>query len=591
MNNDDIIEDDDLVEAFTASDSIELDDDALPAFSTWQQIVLNRQMIDMQSGVAWHVGTYQKDGIPKKPTSKDRLLEIRMELASWFLSSDNKFIKVNDPEMRLGLMDLPKVAVPMLSAHFADTPFADQAKKNAYGLVQACIETAPADPRLAFGPWSGKTYPAPGNPSPRLFRNGLWDINSWSQPAYRQHPEDPDFGPFKLFLDFAIPDEKQQAMLLDWVAWSLQHEAQKPSWALMLFSEEKGTGKSTIGVVLEALFGQANTAKLDGVDKLVAKHADRILDKKLIIAEEVQIGERSTAGNKLKDLITSERTTVEPKYQPTKTIPLKACFFLTTNHKPLWLEAGERRYYIIEITHEGHAQGPKNDEFAELVGAVMEQISEPEQLSALYAALMQRQISSTFDPKSIRFQANATPIMQDLQALSGDECDETLEALLQEFNVAIIPSSDFRLLAKYMGASSDNSLRNALARLGWEKKRPYLNKEQQRAWVRKDTAIEYGRIRSSDLAGTLEGAVKQGFEWYPLAAYMEQTWQKLLEQKLDRSLLRDRAWRPVSGPTDDPGPFIDSRSSVSYSASRQPAGRNQPSREYFLRVEDDLHGR
>ena len=186
-----------------------------------------------------------------------------------FLTAEQKYIKVNAPETRLGINDVSKVAKPMMVAHYAGTEFAPIVQKNAGGSISACVEGEPTDPRLAFGVWSGKIYAAPGNPTPRLYRNYLWDLNSWSQPAYRKHVESSDYGALQPFLYFAIADKGQQAILLDWIAWSLQHEASKPTWAILLFSEEKGTGKTTIGVVLEELFGAANTAKIDGVDKLV----------------------------------------------------------------------------------------------------------------------------------------------------------------------------------------------------------------------------------------------------------------------------------------------------------------------------------
>lgn len=574
-----------------AEEPVELgDEDDLPHLETWQEIALARAEKDVQSGVAWHPSVLaSSSSAPKKPTNQARLDEVRMEVASWFLTVDNKYIKVDDPEARLGMNDIARVAKQMMFAHYVDTPFAKQAdEKNAGKVVYACMMAEPVDPRMAFGIWSGKTYPAPGNPSRRLFRNDLWDLNSWSRPPYRLHRADASYGALKPFLDFAIPDEKQQSLLLDWIAWSLQNEASKPNWAILLFSEEKGTGKSTIGVVCEALFGAANTAKIDGVDKLVATHNDRVLDKKLIIAEEVHISSNSDTGNKLKDLITSDRTTVNPKYLPMKTIPLKACYLFTTNHKPLWMEGGERRYYIIEMSHDGHAQGPRSDEFTQLVGAVMEQVNDPEQLSALYEALMRRRISPEFDPKSMKFGTNATPIMRELQALSGNEGDEVLEALLAEFNVAIIPSADFRPLVKYMNARSDTALRNALVRLGWEDHRLRLDGKQQRVWRKKGLMIEDKRVCSPDLAEKLEGAVENGFVWFPLGAYIEATWRALLAAKLDRHLTVDLDQR-IDARSEDLGPFLDSSTiTASYHAWKTGGGTRPARATKFLRVEDDL---
>ncbi len=559
MNDDDdfpLIENDDL------SPPVNIDD--VPPPNEWQEVEQSRLERDLLSGVAWQPSVSTRPA-PIKPTADDMKREVLMEVASWFLTAEQKFIKVDTPETRLSMFDVSKVAKPMMVAHYAGTEFVPIIQKHAAGIVRNCLEGEPIDPRLAFGVWSGKIYPAPGNLSRRLYRNYLWDLNSWSQPDYRQHHEGGDYGALQPFLDFAIPDKGQQTILLDWIAWALKNEASKPTWAILLFSEEKGTGKSTIGVVLEALFGAANTAKIDGVDKLVATHNDRVLDKKLIVAEEVHISSHSKTGNALKDLITSDRTTANPKYQAMKTIPLKACYLFTTNHKPLWLEGGERRYYIIEMNHDGHAQGPKSDEFAELVGDVFAQIGNPKRLAALYAALMSRKISPDFNPKSMRFDANATPIMRELQARSGNEGDETLEAVLAEYCVSIIPSSDFKELAKYLNARNDNAVRNALVRLGWEDTRLRWAKKQQRVWVKKGLMVENGRIYSTDLAERLDGAVENGFVWFPLEYFVDSTWKKIRDTKLNVKYRSDQDTQPFPDlNTGENGPFLDSITEARY---------------------------
>lgn len=559
MNDDD---DFPLIETDELSPLADLDD--VPPPNDWQEIELARQEKDLQSGVTWQPSVSAPPA-PVEPSSDHRKKEILMEVASWFLTAEMKYIKVDAPESRLSMSDVSKVAKPMMAAHYAGTDFASIVQKHAGSIVKACLETEPMDPRLAFGVWSGKTYPAPGNPSRRLYRNHLWDINSWFEPGYRQHHVTGDYGAFQPFLDFAVRDKNQQTMLLDWIAWSLQNEASKPTWAILLFSEEKGTGKSTIGVVLEALFGAANTAKIDGVDKLVATHNDRVLDKKLIVAEEVHISSQSKTGNALKDLITSDRTTVNPKYQAMKTIPLKACYLFTTNHKPLWLEGGERRYYIIEMNHDGHAQGARSEEFSELVGDVFAQINNPKRLSALFIALKGRKFSDNFNPKSMRFDANATPIMRELQAQSGNESDETLEAVLAEHCVSIIPSSDFKELVKYLNARNDNAVRNALLRLGWENTRLRLAGKQRRVWAKKGLLVENGRVQSTDLADNLDGAAENGFVWFPLEYFIETTWKELRDTKLKVKYRSDQDTQPfLDLNTGKNGPYLDSTTEARY---------------------------
>ena len=191
-------------------------------------------------------------------------------------------------------------------------------------------------------------------------------------------------------LKFAIPEASQRNMLLDWIAWNLQNEGDKPNWAIMLYSETKGTGKSTIAKILTSLFGLHNTAATNGIRALTQRFAADVLDRKLVVAEEVHISSHSAEGNALKDLITNAIVSVERKYQPIVSIPQTSCFVFMTNHKPLWLEGGERRYYIINIDHDGHAQGNLNDAFSKIAGKVNELGQNAQFLRDLYEQLITR---------------------------------------------------------------------------------------------------------------------------------------------------------------------------------------------------------
>jgi hypothetical protein len=395
------------------------------------------------------------------------------------------------------------------------------------------------DPRLTFGVYSGKAYPKPGNKSKRLFRNGMWDINTWRSPAYRTLPPSvankENTAAFDAMLEFAIPEQAQRDMLLDWIAWNLQNEGNKPTWAIMLYSETKGTGKSTIAKVLTALFGEANTALCNGIKPLTQRFAADSLDRKLVVAEEVHISSHSTEGNALKDLITNTSVSVERKYQPIVTIPQQSCFVFMTNHKPLWLEGGERRYYIINMDHDGHSQGERNEEFYALAAAVNEQVNNPQFVRDLYQRLMTRELSPEFDAKNMRFNDNATPIMRELQAISGNEGEHVLQSLLDEYNVSIIPSEDMVDFVAYLKLRNANSLRNILSKLGWESRRYRFAGAQHRVWCPKTLEVENGRVSHPELANTYNGlAEANGYTWFDMTFYVNTTWKKLHQERLVR---------------------------------------------------------
>jgi phage/plasmid-associated DNA primase len=116
-------------------------------------------------------------------------------------------------------------------------------------------------------------------------------VNTWLTPVYRAAKSvgSSSLGAFEAFLGFILPKVEEREMLLNWMAWNLQNEAQKGKWAIFLFSEKHGTGKSTLADVCKALFGEANTARSNGVSKLVARFNKEVLEKKLVVVEEVEV--------------------------------------------------------------------------------------------------------------------------------------------------------------------------------------------------------------------------------------------------------------------------------------------------------------
>jgi len=294
INNDEVIE--------PLEDEEEIDcDDPNAKLTKWQKIVLKRLKEDLRTGVAWHPVVRDTDkATPKKPTAEDRFNEVLMEVSSWFVQTNGTFIKTSDNSMRYGFMELERL-VPQMIAERYDNNKSVMGKVGKLTKI-AMTGTSP-DPRRSFGIYSGKAYPVPGNRSKRLWRDTLWDLNTWQEPDYRSL----DAGKcaldepcaFSEMLEFAIEEPTTRTILLDWISWCLQNEEQKPTWSILLYSEEKGTGKSTIGEVLEALFGAANSINVNGIQRITQRFAADVLIKKLIIAEEVHISSYSNEGNAL----------------------------------------------------------------------------------------------------------------------------------------------------------------------------------------------------------------------------------------------------------------------------------------------------
>lgn len=540
------------------------EDEPQPNLSKWQRMVEEQYQQHLWSGVAWSKSV-DWGTIKRTSMAGQRIIFARREASSWFLKANNNFIYLGNHSARLAKEDVDTMLRTMLADRLPKKMLTPSQRPHVAGSV---IDGGSEDPTLSIGVWSGKSYSLPGNPSPRLYRDFMWDVNLWQKPSYRDEQAKADFGAFLPFLEYAIPGEQERNVLLDWLAWSLQNESQKPGWAIFLFSEEKGTGKSTITTVAEALFGAANTANVEGVDKLIARFNSQTLSKKLVIAEEVKITSNSAAGNSLKELITGSNTTVDVKFQPMQNLELRNCFLLTTNHRPIWLEGGERRYYIIHMNHNGHNQGEDYETFVPLVEAVMEQIKDPVKLAGLYAALLARKPSEDFNPRSLNYAKLASPIMRELQLDSQPESEALLEELLNLYCVSIIPSADQKALTNYLKFKSEQALRHTLIRLGWQDTRLRWGGKQRRVYIRKGTLAEKGRVQSELMSSDLESAVEGGYVWWPIESNIKRSWDRLLNERLKPTGKKDEEYSAVSqgqgNETGEEGPYLNSGGVESY---------------------------
>ena len=184
-----------------------IDEADSPDPDKWQSYVLSLEEMDCASGVCWHAGAKQKQPTPDMPTQEQKLSVMLRDVASWFVQMENKFISTLNKDTRLGIAEMEKLLPQMLADRF---PSNERVAQNSGKITGAVMFGTGPDPRLTFGVYSGKAYQKPGNKSTRLFRNGMWDINTWRSPAYRTLPPSvaskESTAAFDAMLEFAIPE-------------------------------------------------------------------------------------------------------------------------------------------------------------------------------------------------------------------------------------------------------------------------------------------------------------------------------------------------------------------------------------------------
>jgi hypothetical protein len=311
----------------------------------------------------------------------------------------------------------------------------------------------------------------PGNPNRLSFQRMAATINTWRNPSYRQlEGIAPALGPFEDFMKVTFTREDERGMLTDWLAWCLQNESDKPGWAPFLFSAEKGSGKSTFAKIAGLLFGDQNTATENNINKLVSRFNAPVLEKKLVICEELYLPPGSDKANAVKTFITEKDAVVEHKYQAVQQVQQVCCFVFITNHKPVWLEQGDRRFYVVHVDHDGHRFGTNGTKYASQVAALFAYLDEPKHVAALYKALMAHKVAEDFNPHSLEVVEKSTAVMREIQESSIDINRKAVEEYFEEHKIVAANMNGIKYLVEQRFATKTSALKHVLADLGWVSK-------------------------------------------------------------------------------------------------------------------------
>lgn len=399
------------------------------------------------------------------------LQEITQTIAQWYVRKNNKYYDVAVPGEVLSRDDVERVITHRLKVAFPGNT--DLVPDVVRQLLQKVIRDVFVSPRESIPIWSGVRKSFPGNPQRLVFSDHMTaTINTWREPAYRRLSIDrPDWGPVEEFLEFMLPVEEERDMVINWLAWCLQNEGDKPLWALFLYSHTKGSGKSTLSKIMSRLFGEENSSVENNVSKLVSRFNAPVLQKKFVTCEELSIKPGSPEANAIKTYITESETMTEHKGHDVHMVQQACAFFFTSNHTPLWLEQGDRRFYVIDVDHDGHRFGARAEAFAALAKEVHDYLEAPEHLAMLYRALMRHRIPRDFNAKSLDVQNVSTKIMKTIQGASWDVNLEIFEAELLEQELVALPAAMFSSKKETLGVANNNIIKHWLLQLGWTREK------------------------------------------------------------------------------------------------------------------------
>ena len=249
-------------------------------------------------------------------------------------------------------------------------------------------------------------------------------LNLWRPPPWKETGGQAPT-PFLDHLDYLFGgDQVSVEHVLNYFAHVVQRPWERIGHALLITSEAKGIGKSTLGRAVRRLVGEQNSRAAQTKD--LKSQFDGWLAGKLVIqVDEVYEGGNWDLANKLKPLITEPTVSVNLKYGPQMEIENYARFIMFSNHTaPLNIEEGDRRYFVVNS-----AAQPKDDAYYD---ALNHFIDADEGMNAIYSFLKRRDLAG--------FNAYRRPPMTDAKqaviAVSGNP--------LRTYIIEAVQSGHFR---------------------------------------------------------------------------------------------------------------------------------------------------
>ena len=242
---------------------------------------------------------------------------------------------------------------------------------------------------------------------------------------------------FMEHLRFTLSDEREQRILLDWMAYVIQNPGKRVNWALLLQGAQ-GVGKSYFGNVMQMILGElVRNLEPTAISGRFTGWAHGAL---VVVVEEIRISgaNRYETLDRMKPFITNKTVQIEEKGRDHRTVPNFTSYFMLTNHKDaIPLADGDRRYCVLFSRVQSEEQ--LFDELGGKVGAqnhFKKLFYETERRSdAMARFFLDYQISEEFSAEGRAPDTNAKQAMIDVNV---SPARMLLESAIDEHQCAVI---------------------------------------------------------------------------------------------------------------------------------------------------------
>lgn len=183
-------------------------------------------------------------------------------------------------------------------------------------------------------------------------REGLWveefgekKINYWREVNLK--PQRGDVTPFLKHIEYLYPTGNEGKILLQYLAFQVQHPGEKVHWAVLLEGAQ-GNGKSYFRHAMQAVLG-AHNVRMVSNEQLHEAFTGWQRNTQLVVVEEMMARQRLDLMNKLKPIITEDWCSIREMYKPEYKQPNRFNFLFFSNHKDsIIIDETDRRYCILK---------------------------------------------------------------------------------------------------------------------------------------------------------------------------------------------------------------------------------------------------
>jgi hypothetical protein len=215
-------------------------------------------------------------------------------------------------------------------------------------------------------------------------------LNLWRPPPWKENKKTGEPTVFLQHVAYLLDDDQAAIEhVLNFLAHLIQRPQERVGHALLITSEAKGIGKSTLGTIVRRLVGEQNSRVAQTKD-LKSNFDGWLVGKLVVQVDEIYEAGNWDLANKLKPLITEPTVSANIKYGPQIEVENFARFLMFSNNSsPLDIEDGDRRYFVFNSNAE-----PRGDDYYE---ALHQYASSTAGLNQIYTFLKRRDISA-FNP-------------------------------------------------------------------------------------------------------------------------------------------------------------------------------------------------